>query len=330
VTTLIDQYIIEVGQHLPKKMSADIKEEIRSFLEDTLEDRSQAPGQPPDEELVVEVLKEFGPPEKVAASYLPEKYLIGPQLYPVFIPTLRIVLTIIAVLSLVGLGISLTQAGPAANSIIEVFIKGLVGFGSSALQALGNIVLIFAILQWTLPEVKSKVKEWDPRTLKARMTPERVQTIPLLWDIAFTIGAFLLFNFYPQYVGIGNYNGEWVFTSILTPVFFSYLPWLDLAWVLTIILDIILIRQGRWQAATHWFSIGNSVLAIVILLVMLTGAPIVNLNPADMASLGWPQVLRQLMSHVNSFARLILAFIIFLESAELAKKLYQFLWEKHR
>ena len=73
---------------------------------------------------------------------------------------------------------------------------------------------------------------------------------------------------------------------------------------------------------------GNSVLAIVILLVMLTGAPIVNLNPADMASLGWPQILKQLMSHINSFARLILALIIFLEGIELAKKLCQFLWKK--
>ena len=92
---LIDIYISEVGKHLPRKSRLDIQEEIRSALQDLLEDRSQQSGRPIDDDLIVEVLKEYGSPEKVAASYLPERYLIGPQLFPAFLKTVQIVLPIV-------------------------------------------------------------------------------------------------------------------------------------------------------------------------------------------------------------------------------------------
>ena len=42
---LIEEYVSEVGQNLPKKVRADIESEIRSLIQDTLEDRSQVSGQ---------------------------------------------------------------------------------------------------------------------------------------------------------------------------------------------------------------------------------------------------------------------------------------------
>ena len=41
---LIDKYIAEVGKYLPRKSRADIEAEIRSTLEDMLEERTQASG----------------------------------------------------------------------------------------------------------------------------------------------------------------------------------------------------------------------------------------------------------------------------------------------
>lgn len=55
------------------------------------------------------------------------------------------------------------------------------------------------------------------------------------------------------------------FGLILTPTFSRYLPWLILIWVMTIILDIILLRRGRWQPVTHWLSVDRSIFAIVVL-----------------------------------------------------------------
>ena len=59
---LIDKYIAEVGKHLPRKNRADIEAEIRSTLEDMLDERKQAKDEA-EETMVVELLKEFGPPQ---------------------------------------------------------------------------------------------------------------------------------------------------------------------------------------------------------------------------------------------------------------------------
>ena len=46
--------------------------------------------------MTVEVLKEFGSPEKMAASYLSINYLVGPRFYRTFLLVARIVLPVIA------------------------------------------------------------------------------------------------------------------------------------------------------------------------------------------------------------------------------------------
>ncbi len=88
---LLDRYVIEVGKHLPRKNRVDIEREIRSSLEDMLEDRSKESGQPVDDALILDLLRGYGAPETVAATYLPERYLIGPRLYPFFSMVVKIV-----------------------------------------------------------------------------------------------------------------------------------------------------------------------------------------------------------------------------------------------
>src|ERR1044071_10077013 len=79
---LIDRYIAEVDKHLPRKNRADIGAEIRSTLEDMLDERKQGDG-PADEATVMDLLKEYGSPRDVAATYRPPQYqyLIGPRMF---------------------------------------------------------------------------------------------------------------------------------------------------------------------------------------------------------------------------------------------------------
>src|SRR5512139_3498301 len=100
--TIIDRYLSAVSESLPAKQRKETVTEIRSLIQDALDDRSKAEGREPDDEMMAAVLKQFGPPEKIVAPYLPEKYLIGPRLFPTFMLVLRIVLPIIAVLVLVA------------------------------------------------------------------------------------------------------------------------------------------------------------------------------------------------------------------------------------
>ena len=106
---LIDTYVSEIGRHLPKKTRADIEAEIRSILQDMLDERCQKTGKPVDEEMTLDVLKIYGTPEIVASTYVGERYLIGPRLYPVFITVLRIALMVIGILAAMGLGVAVYQ-----------------------------------------------------------------------------------------------------------------------------------------------------------------------------------------------------------------------------
>jgi len=199
---LIETYIKEVGRNLPKKNRLDIEEEIRSLINDTLADRSQAAGSEVDEALIVTVLKEFGPPEKVAASYLPEKNLIGPRLYPTFLLVLRIVLIVLGVISLIGIAIHVSRDPLTSQNILKNLGLGLSGFFNMSWQVLGILVFIFAILDRTLPDLGHEPEDWDPTKMEAIPEPDRVDILGIVWEMVFVTALIILLNFYPDKLGI--------------------------------------------------------------------------------------------------------------------------------
>src|SRR5664280_1224508 len=156
-TNLIDNYVSEIGRRLPEKTHGDIEAEIRSILQDMLDERSQKTGKPVDEEMILEVLKAYGAPEKVADTYQGERYLIGPRLYPIFLLVLRIVLIVVGVLAVIGLGIAAYQTTLTAVNALDTIFKAIGNFIASAFTALGSIVIIFAFIEWALYREGTKV-----------------------------------------------------------------------------------------------------------------------------------------------------------------------------
>ncbi len=322
--TLIDRYITAVGENLPAKIRKDTVTEIRSLIQDALDDRSKTEGKAPDDEMMVAVLKEFGPPEKLAAPYLPDKYLVGPRLFPPFILVLRIALPIIFVLVLLAawLGVDQVTAMTAREFITEL-VKSLANALSAVVQGFGNIVLIFAILQWALPEFKTKPKEWDPRTLKAISEPDRIKIGELIVEIALTLAALIIFNFYPDRVGIyNNLNGVWSFTPILTTTFFSFIPWLDLVWGLTILLDVILLRKGSWQVGTRILAIMTSAVSIFIAGSLITRIPLLFTWEAAQGLFGGAGILKSLLNQVLIF---VFVLVIILEAVKIVQMVWRLL-----
>jgi len=333
---LIDTYVSEVGRHLPKQARADIEAEIRSILEDMLEERSQKSGKPVDEEMTVEILKEYGAPEKVAASYLPERYVIGPRLYPLFMLVLRIVLTVTGVLAAVGLGIAMYQANLTAQSIFEVTIRTFANFVTTIMVALGNIVLIFAIIEWALRrsgktiDIKGmpKEKEWDPRSLGRIAPTNQVKMAEVIIEIVGSFAAIAIFNFYPQIIGFGyTTNGSWyvgagsgTFVPLLSETFFSFVPYLTIVWSLTIILDIILLQMGTWNTITRLGSIGLKVVNIIIASEMLAGPSLLALTAASLTIiLGDAEWARNFVIIMNQAIRILLWLSIFGNVVEIIK-----------
>src|SRR6185503_4296070 len=109
--SLMDRYIAEVGRHLPEKNRTDIEAEIRSTLEDMIDEREHQTGKPVNDEVVAAALEQLGDPKLLAHNYIPAKnYLIGPDWYEPYIETLkRVLATALPVVALVTLFIALAR-----------------------------------------------------------------------------------------------------------------------------------------------------------------------------------------------------------------------------
>ena len=280
---LIDRYVREIGRRLPQKSRADIEKEIRSALEDMLEDRSKKEGRDVDDEMTAAVLKEYGQPDKVAASYLPERYLVGPQLFPTFWMILQIVFAVLTAVAIVGLGINLMRGDATPVEIVKTIANSFGQYFGGLMAAFGNIVLVFAIIQYFNPDLKFDTKEdeqWNPNDLPDVEDADQVSRGERIAEIVFTVLALMLFNVYPQYIGMYSFteNGS-AFIPFLSQAFFSYMPWINLLWGLQIGFDLMLLQQMRWTSATRWFWIAVKGGGIALVYAMLTGPSIISLTP---------------------------------------------------
>ena len=86
---LVDSYLTEIGRHLPSRMRDDIVSELRSDLTEEFLERAELEDRNPNDVDEREVLLAMGHPVVVASGYKTRRYLIGPELYPAYLQTLR-------------------------------------------------------------------------------------------------------------------------------------------------------------------------------------------------------------------------------------------------
>ncbi len=305
---LINRYVHEVGRSLPHKLRADVQTELYSLLEEALEERAKTAGRPPDEEMAVEVLREFGEPEEVARRYGPSRYLVGPAFYPVFILVLRIVLIVLGGVFGLGLLVGLRQSNSIWADLGLTLLKMIPQFGGYALMIVGLLALIFTILERTTTAAVNAPEDWNPRDLPAVEDPDRAERVELIAGICFLGILLVTLNIFPHLV---NYlfisDGEWGKIQILAPEFSVYLPWLNITWLLEIAMSLIVLKQGRWRRATRWAEFGNSILGIVVVYRMFSGGPLLTIPLAA------------------SVAKLILAIVLVIAISEAAAQLYRLL-----
>jgi hypothetical protein len=301
---LIDRYVYQVGRRLPERTRADVEQELRSLLTDALEERT---GRTTDftEEEQVAVLEEFGPPEQMAGKYRPQPhYVIGPKLYNLY-------LIVIAAMAGAGLLASIVTTvvstlGPEANtSVLGLLLRAWTLFMNIALSGIGSATVVFAVLERLIPDEEFKLDEeekWNPRDLPAVEPRNEIKRAGLIVEIAFLALLMTAFLAFGQRIGGAYYDGIWHSTpSFLSAAFFSlYLPLLVVRWGLTILLDVVLLRQGRWQLGTRIADLLFHCLDIYILGRLLSGPSVVNSEALQSALVGAPEAVGALTQLLNS------------------------------
>jgi hypothetical protein len=318
---LIDKYIAEVGKHLPRKQRVDIEAEIRSTLEDMLEERKQADSSATEAQ-VIELLKEYGAPSKVAESYAGPNYLIGPRMYPIFELVTRIVMIVLFSLALVALGLGLARSSLTGPDILKTLGESALGLLGGMITAFGNIVLVFAILERVLPAKEfEEEEEWDPAELAREPDPGRVKYGEQIFETFFLIVFLVIFNLYPKAIGIGFFNeNDWVFISpILTDAFFSYLPWINILILLQLGFNIFLLRSGWWNNGLRVANIVLELAGIALAVAMLRGPDLAAVSPAQLAGTPMEDSAWIFIALAKWVPILVLTIVIIVSSIEVAQ-----------
>lgn len=278
----IDRYVAEVGRMLPAATRADVELEMRSLIEEEVDARSGPTGDRGRDEIVLDVLRTFGHPQKMAARYGAQQYLIGPALYPTFLTVLRIVLAVFLGLNLLALTIAIGVEQERPN-LAEAFGDLI----NSLIQGGGMVVLVFALIERFNRAALDKAFAsggWDPRSLPEAEDKDRVKIGETIAGIAFTIAALLVINLYLDQLGFYFAPGEGVRRfAVFSPEFRQYVPLLTLWWGLDLVLNVVLLLRGRWATWLRWAHLAVQAVGAVVLVRMLTGPALAAWPPVEPA-----------------------------------------------
>ncbi|MGB3715964.1 MAG: permease prefix domain 1-containing protein [Candidatus Promineifilaceae bacterium] len=263
---LIDRYMNEVGRRLPRKQRSDVKNELRSLLEDTLDDRVE--GLPTEADMVA-LLEEFGSPEKVAASYRPSgQYLVGPELFPLF----KIVFGAVILAVTIGLTVAFFMGAvfttPENTDLGQRLLNYVGGYFQALLAATGSIVILFAILQrlGVKPDIEGE-GDWDPRDLPDVKNMDVVGRGESIVGITFSAVFLVLLNVFSDRIGVVV---SWGDEPMLTDIVQQNLVWLNLAIFIGLLLQIVLLWQGRWHIYTRVARLAIDLLWLYIINQVVT------------------------------------------------------------
>jgi HAAS len=341
---LIERYVHEVGRRLPAKQRADVEAELRSLLTDALEARVSSRGEEKGtatEEDQVAVLTEFGPPAKIAAQYAPPyRYLIGPRVFSVYLIVVAAVSGAMTLAHLITLIVALRGGASLSSEVGRTLLQVGSSWFSGLIAGLGSVTLAFAILERVLPASESLdlgKETWDPRSLPVVEDRDRVKPAGLIAGIAVLAILIVVLNLYPNNVamsfihveGTGDTGSRWISMPLLAPGFFqAYLPLLNVAWVLTIVLNAVLLYQGRWQLGTRIADVGLSALGVYIVYRMMVGPTMLGLNPdwialmtGNLASAGAAHV-EGLVDLLSRQVHWVLVLVLIITIVDLGHKIY--------
>jgi hypothetical protein len=308
---LLDKYVAEVGKHLPRKNRADIESEIRSTLEDMLEERKQ--DKVVDDALVMSLLKEYGAPKQVAATYKATQYLIGPRMYPLFEMVTRIVFIVFFSVSLLGLGIGLAKTGLTGAEFLSQMGKWLAGLFSGLTAALGNIVIVFAILEriQVADEFEKEAKDWDPAELTLEPDPAQTKVAEFIVAIIFTVLGLVILNLYSNLISINFHrNGAWTSIPVLTDAFFNFLPWINIMGILQIGFNACMLSQTGWKPATRILDMLVDVAGAVLTIAILTTPGIISITPETFIGMGITEAADILTRLIGFVPKIIMAIVV--------------------
>jgi hypothetical protein len=201
---LVDRYMAAVGRQLPAKQAGDILAELREELLARQEERETELGRPLDKKDVEALLVEFGHPLVVAGRYRKTQHLIGPEVFPFWWATMKVVLLIVLGVDVVLFALAELTKGA------QVPVGAQAHVNASTPSVLLGLVFVFGLITLIFAAFErfgktGFLRDWKPRHLPpvqgnsrsaANLCAEIVVDVVFL---AWWFGAIHFRNFVPPF-----------------------------------------------------------------------------------------------------------------------------------
>jgi hypothetical protein len=257
---LIDRYLAAVRRDLPAAKADDIVAELRDDLMTRKEDREEALGRALDKNETSELLSDFGHPLMVASRYRKYQYLIGPDGFPFYLATMRIVLLVVGAV-LIAIGMARILLGD--QDLVQALLQTWASVWGAALTSFAIVTIVFAVLERNgFPA--EHLATWIPDQL-----PDLKQKQPGRWESAFEVAMGIAFLLWWTGVIVIPYTAQAPdFRLDPDPI------WGPLFWPVLVLAaarlvhNVILWLRPRWTVLRHAIGAATAVGGVALLLII--------------------------------------------------------------
>ena len=281
---LLDRYLQAIQWWLPGAQKEDIVTELREDLQSQIDEKRAALGRDPNEGEVSEILKRCGRPILVAGRYLPQHYLIGPSVYPIYRAVLKTAAFIYLISwAVAGFGRIVLLGGNAATPLGEALAATVGAFWQFGLTAFAATTVVFAAIDRTQSRA-AVLDAWSPRELPRVHDRKRIPRLGSVIEMALSI----LFMTWWADVGagfpvwdLGRSGARWTAGPVWQDFHARlYWPLLALAAVAVAISAVNLLRPYWTRTRLAIRAAGDLVAAVLVSLVVAPHAAAVRLEAA--------------------------------------------------
>lgn len=295
---IIDRYVFAVTRGLPQTQREDIEKELRTLIEDMMEECRDIE---PEEKRVEKVLLDLGDPVILVDKYRDTKrYLIGPQNFDNYIFVLKIVLGAVLV------GISIAEVVGVVFLNDKISIANTVGdylltLVSSLIQAFAWVTGMFAVLEYKGFKFDGlEVKKTQGGTWSISKLPEIPQDKALIsrgesiFSIIFSTIFIMILFFAPKLIAVFIFNKQadsFVIPILNVDILNGYRIFIFALFIIGLLKEVLKIASGRW---TLKLSISVAILNVVglfLVYVIFSNAGIFNDKlPSELVKYGYVDV----------------------------------------
>ena len=288
---LLDRYLNAVRFWLPARHRDDIIAELSEDLRSAIADEEASLGRALTNDEIVGLLKRRGHPIVVAGAYMPQRALVGPALFPVYVFVLKIV-AICFIAPWIAVWVAVLFAVPSVSaahpSLASKFVTVWGASWTGLIGAFGLVTLVFAVIERV--QTRSRLfQNWDPRKL-----PPAVTEIPRAAS-AFELAALLTFAIW--WIVMMS-SREFVYGPsvriVLTPLW-AYFFWGVLAvTAFNIVLSSVNLTRPYWTARRAVLRLASDAAGAAIFCAFLRIGIFESISVASVAAGRTAEIVRQL------------------------------------